>query len=130
MKRLNKFLIIGGALANILAFSNGCSSFQGNYVKAPYKATAERKMRIITAKKLIKVNDTEQRVLSIAGEPDEVRTISTSLNTSAEKVGFAFIYLLKRERDHGSISQRGEENLKIIFNNRGIVTRVEANGHF
>ena len=130
MKKLYKLIFIGVVFCSILELVSGCNSFNDRLVKAPYRATVERKMEIVNAKKLLRVNDTEQRVLEFAGKPDEIRNISTSLNNDANRVGYAFIYLLKRDRDHGSLAQRGEENLKIIFNNQGIVTNIEANGHF
>ncbi|UDQ97167.1 hypothetical protein AAEX28_08975 [Lentisphaerota bacterium WC36G] len=113
-------------LGLILAVSGCVNSY--NRVQTPYKASAERFQQIINAQRVLRVNDTEERVLKIAGEPDEVRNISTSLDSTGERVGYAFIYLIQRQSEHGSIIQRGEKNLKIIFNNNNIVTRIESNG--
>ncbi len=119
-------VLFSGAIINF----SGCANLStAHKITAPYNATAQRKQQIINAKSLVRVNDTEARVVKIAGEPDEVRNISTSLNGD-NKVGYAFIYILKRDRDQGSIIQRGEQNMKIIFNNKKIVTKIEVNGRF
>lgn len=128
--KFSKIIITAALFSGAIINFSGCVNLStANKITTPYNATAQRAQQIINAKRLVRVNDTEERVVKIAGDPDEVRNISTSLDGN-NKIGYAFIYILKRERDQGSMTQRREQNLKIIFNNKKIVTKIEVNGRF
>jgi len=68
-------------------------------------------------------------VEKIMGLPNEKRNIYSSINKiEANKLGTAYIYLISRKSDYGSIAQRKEKHIRVNFNKSGKVKGLEKIG--
>jgi hypothetical protein len=133
-------LLAAGAAAVIAA--GGCSSpakkADDKVVEMSAKASAEDAVhadseRVRTIKNgSLKISKgmSAKDVRIILGEPDEILNRFDSFDdiTSGKKGGFTFVYIIRRDKKFGSMVQRNEILLKVLFDNDNKVAGTEKVG--
>ena len=90
----------------------------------PYKAPSTRAQLIKTSYKQVKVGDSELDVKRILSQPDEVTKQYEAKIKNPIHIGKAYWYIIQRNASSGSVNEKGEILVKIVFNLKGKVTHI------
>ena len=93
-------------------------------MKYPYKASSTRTQLIKKNYKLVKVGDSELDVKHILSQPDEITKQYEAKIKNPKHVGKAYWYIIQRNASSGSVNDKGEILVKIVFNLKGKVTHI------
>jgi len=112
----------------------GCVSCAANDIKNkttvgpkiiyPYFASAERQLVISNGYLLIEIGMSIKQVNNVLGDPDEVNP-TYDVKKRPSKIGYSHVYLLSRERLNGSVNEKNEHLVRVMFNLDDKVVRVD-----
>ncbi len=99
-------------------------------ISYPYKATKDREQTILNNIDKLKIGLSKKEVLEMMTKPDEVnltyKYIKVKVGKEAENiVGFSFVYLLRRDVEHGSIIEKNEQGIRIFFDKSEKVINID-----
>lgn len=93
-------------------------------IKYPYYVSQEREDRISKGYSLIDEGMNIEEVEKLVGVPDEVNDIFDKNNWN-KKIGFSYVYLLQRIVPEGSVSEKKEKLVRVMFDLNGRVIKVD-----
>lgn len=64
-------------------------------------------------------------VKSILGEPDEIRLLYGSSTGNEKPVGYTYWYIIRRAVKNGSVNEKQEVLVRVSFDRKGLVTKVD-----
>ena len=91
----------------------------------PYIATNERADFIKQQYKKIKNGDSEEKVIEILKQPDEVRDLYEPIIKKGKVAGKTYWYIIQRISKSGSVNEKQEKLVRISFDLKGMVTRID-----
>lgn len=93
-------------------------------IKYPYTADKERLAQINEGVKQVRVGASSDEVIRLMGNPDEVNDTLDKDNWD-KTVGFSFVYIKQRDKARGSVKEKNEDLIRIHFNKKKEVTRID-----
>jgi outer membrane protein assembly factor BamE (lipoprotein component of BamABCDE complex) len=119
MKRRILFLTVSWALAFLPHLVHSATL---NY---PYVANPQRRSVIEQGYKKIEKGMTSKQVEEQLGEPDEIRPLYEPRVKNGKKIGVTYWYIIERKQRSGSVKERAEKLVRVSFNLKDRVTRVD-----
>jgi hypothetical protein len=83
----------------------------------PYVASAHRKKEILDGVKRLHIGMHVDQVRKIMGNPDEINDTLKFIKGRSNRIGFSYQYLLQRKIEYGSVIERNEKLIKLMFGN-------------
>lgn len=102
----------------------GCTSEPVKKISYPFIANPQRKEEILSGEKKIRIEMTLYEVVKIMGEPDEINNVYVGIK-SYKEIGFSYVYLLQRKKENGSINEKDEKLIRLIFGNDKKLIRID-----
>ena len=93
----------------------------------PFVATPEHAAAIRSAYRDVRTGMSPSEVVSILGEPDEIRPLLRGIKTG-KPIGFSYWYVLRRMRATGSQIEKDESLVRVLFDLESRVNRIDAWG--
>jgi len=90
----------------------------------PYVATAERAARLRQNFVKVRPGMTAAEVVSLLGEPEELRPLYEPKVKSPRRIGTTSWYILERRKPSGSVVEKGEKLIRVTFGLDQVVTAV------
>jgi hypothetical protein len=94
----------------------------------PFFASPERANAIRTTFRRIVAGMSPSEVVSVLGEPDEVRTTYEPKIKNPKLVGYTYWYVIRRLRRDGSFNEKQESLVRVFFGLDDRVAKVDAWG--
>lgn len=93
--------------------------------KYPFSASSERSEAIRSRYQRVEDGMSPAEVISILGEPDEIRRLySASLGTK-KHIGYTYWFVIQRAVELGSVNERQEVLVRVRFDLEGHVMNVD-----
>jgi len=108
----------------------GCAVSSHHYecgLKYPYIASSERQIQIREGMTKIKAGMMTSDVMSILGKPDEINELYDRIK-NPHTIGYTWWYILERQTESGSVNDKAEKLVRVSFNLKNRVTRVDSWG--
>ena len=93
----------------------------------PYVASPERQAEILGGMDQIKTGMAPSDAERCLGKPDEIRKLYDRIKT-ADPVGYTWWYIIERQAASGSVVEKAEKLVRVSFNLKDRVTRVDSWG--
>ena len=93
-------------------------------IRYPYYASKERQERINKGYLLVQEGMGVEDVEYLIGAPDEINDVFDKNNWD-KKIGFSYVYLLERIVPHGSVNEKKEKLVRVMFDVENKVIRVD-----
>lgn len=93
----------------------------------PFFATPERATTVRSAYGSVRTGMSQAEVVTILGEPDEIRPLLRGLK-AGKQIGFSYWYILRRRRAEGSQIEKDESLVRVLFDLKSRVTKIDAWG--
>ena len=94
-------------------------------IEYPYIASPERAYKIRTQFINLWEGMNSSEVKEIMGYPDEIKDLYEPKITDAKKKGYTYWYLIQRKVEHGSVLEKDEKLVRITFDLRDRVIKVD-----
>lgn len=96
--------------------------------KYPYRVSKDRALEIKQKFIQIKIGMNQANVEKILGKPDEILERYEPIVKNGKKIGLTYLYIIQRLSKNGSVNQKGEKLVRISFDLKGEVTKVDSWG--
>lgn len=93
-------------------------------IRYPYYASKERQERINNGYLLVREGMGVKDVEYLIGTPDEINDVFDKNNWD-KKIGFSYVYLLERIVPQGSVNEKKEKLVRVMFDVDNKVIRVD-----
>lgn len=121
-----------GILFAIIAFFNASCNMEimkdrlekNDQINYPYIASEKRKTSILEGYRKVKIGMNVDEVLGILSSPDEVND-TFDINNRSIRIGYSFVYLISRKQKNGSVNEKGEHLIRVMFNLNHEVIRMD-----
>ena len=92
-------------------------------ISYPYFASVHRKKEILDGVKRLHVGMHVNQVRKIMGVPDEINDTFRFIKNGKE-IGFSYQYLLQKKEEYGSVIERDEKLIKLMFGNDSKLQKI------
>ena len=136
MIRIMKYLLTRLCLISSCLIVSSCmdenrvidvGSVYGKPIKYPYLANNDRVLQIEGGVKHVTSGSSKSEAVMSMGKPDEVNETQDK-NNWTKRIGYSFVYLVRRDRENGSVNEKNEKLVRVHFNQEDIVTRIDFVG--
>ena len=95
-------------------------------ISYPYVASAHRKKEVLDGVKRLHVGMHVDQVIKIMGEPDFIRDTYRlgDIKRRSARIGFSCQYLLQKKKEYGSVIERDEKLIKLMFGNDNKLQKI------
>ena len=93
----------------------------------PFAASPERAVAIRANYQRVRIGMSPPEVMSILGEPDEIRPLLRGIKAGTP-VGFSYWYVLRRITPIGSQNDKRESLVRVLFDLTSRATKIDAWG--
>lgn len=111
--------------AVISAMASESSFVEKEINKYPFSASAERSATIRSRYQRVAVGMSPTEVKSILGEPDEIRRLYSASIGNEKHIGYTYWFVIRRAVENGSVNERQEVLVRISFDLKGLVMKVD-----
>ena len=109
----------------VLAGCAGSPTISQRSLTYPYVAPPERQAEIVSGMDKIKTGMTPAKVEAILGKTDLVHDLFNRGMKDSSPIGYTWWYILQRKTDTGSFAEREEKLVRVSFDLRDTVTKVD-----
>ena len=90
----------------------------------PYVASKEKMDLLMAGYIKLKTGMKKEMVIEILGEPDEINS-TFDKNDWNKRIGYSYIYLLKRLKKDGSVDEKKESLIRVMFDLEDKVAEID-----
>jgi hypothetical protein len=112
---------------SLLAGCAGSPSVSSQSLSYPYVATPNRQDQILNGMGRVKADMDPSDVERFLGKPDEIRKLYDRIK-NADPVGYTWWYIIERHTPSGSVVEKAEKLVRVSFDLKDKVTRVDSWG--
>jgi len=115
------------AIIGMVALLTGCTVSKPTPLQGrayPYVAPPERQAEIRNGMAKLTIGMTPADVEALMGKPDEVHELYDRIK-NAKPVGYTWWFIIQRKADSGSVAEKAEKLVRVSFNLKDTVTRVD-----
>ncbi len=94
-------------------------------LKYPYFASEERVTLIKSQYTNIKIGDSDNVVLDLLPDPDEIRDLFEPIMSKPKLIGKTYWYIIQRKSESGSVNDKEEKLVRVSFDRQGKVIAVD-----
>ena len=109
----------------VLAGCAGSPTISQRSLTYPYVTPPERQAEIVSGMDKIKTGMTPAKVEAILGKTDLVHDLFNRGMKDSSPIGYTWWYILQRKTDTGSFAEREEKLVRVSFDLRDTVTKVD-----
>lgn len=91
----------------------------------PFSASVERSATIRSRYQRVAAGMSPAEVISILGEPDEIRRLYSASTGNEKHIGYTYWFVIRRAVENGSVNERQEALVRISFDLKGRVMKVD-----
>lgn len=119
MKRLVTIIVV------IVSAITNCHVSAENRITYPYYASKQRSDQIRENYNKIKTGLSLQKVKSIMGLPDEEKPLYEPRIYKPKQIGYSHWYLIQRKSDKGSIIEKDEKLVRVLYDLQWKVIQID-----